>query len=94
MSQPDTAVWERLRYLFTTLAEMTPQEALKYKWDVNNKDYVLKGGSYSAKSNYGDLIEQLGYRLNIRNAYSYFMICVAFGLVDSLGKTWYCVHGM
>ena len=86
MSQPDAAVWERLRYLFTTLAEMTPQEALKYKWDVDNKDYVLKGGSYSAKSNYGDLIEQLGYRLNIRNAYSYFMICVAFGLVDSLGK--------
>ena len=82
----DNAVWQRLQSLFKTLAEMTAMKTDKYKWDAVNKGYVKTGATYAEQTSFSGLGDELRKRLNIRNAYSYFMICIAFGLVDSLGK--------
>ena len=82
----DNNVWQRLQYLFTVLAQMTGTATDKYKWDPENKGYVATGSKYAEQTSFSALGDELQYRLNIRNAYSYFMICIAFGLVDSLGK--------
>ena len=90
-TQDDTAVtdnniWQRLQLLFTTLAGMTGEEIAKYRWNVANKGYEKTGATYPAQQSWSALADDLSLRLSIRNAYSYFMICVVFGLVDSLGK--------
>ena len=82
----DNNIWQRLQYLFTTLAQMTSVETDKYKWDATNKGYIATGSKYAEQTSFSGLGDELGKRLSIRNAYSYFMICIAFGLVDSLGK--------
>lgn len=90
-TQDDTAVtdnniWQRLQLLFTTLAGMTGEQIDKYRWNVTNKGYEKTGATYPAQQSWSALADDLSLRLSIRNAYSYFMICVVFGLVDSLGK--------
>lgn len=82
----DNTVWERLQLLFSDLARMTDQEIIKYRWDNNSKNYIATDETYSAQQSWSSLADSLQNRLNIRNAYSYFVICTAFGLVDSLGK--------
>ena len=82
----DNAVWQRLQLLFTDLASMTGEAVDKYRWNENTKGYEPTGGEYAAQQSWSALADDLTNRLNIRNAYSYFVVCVAFGLVDSLGK--------
>lgn len=82
----DNNIWQRLQLLFTTLAGMTGEEIDKYRWNTINKGYEKTGATYPAQQSWSALADDLTLRLSIRNAYSYFMICVVFGLVDSLGK--------
>lgn len=57
---------------------------------------------YPATNNWSSYVRTLEEKLNISTAFAYFIICMIFGLVDSLGKnmtlrtwdggkTWYCV---
>lgn len=85
-SVTDNNIWQRLQLLFTTLASMTGEEIFKYRWNTINKGYEKTGATYPAQQSWSALADDLSLRLSIRNAYSYFMICVVFGLVDSLGK--------
>lgn len=85
-SVTDNNVWQRLQLLFTTLASMTGEEIYKYRWNTINKGYEKTGATYPAQQSWSALADDLSLRLSIRNAYSYFMVCVVFGLVDSLGK--------
>lgn len=82
----DNNVWRRLQLLFTDLASMTGEAVDKYRWNTQTKGYEPTGDSYAAQQSWSALADDLTNRLNIRNAYSYFVICTAFGLVDSLGK--------
>lgn len=79
-------IWKRLQLLFTDLASMTGEEVKKYIYDEQTRGYKLGIGSYPAQQSWSSLADDLTNRLSIRNAYSYFIICIAFGLVDSLGK--------
>ena len=85
-SVTDNNIWTRLQLLFTTTAGMTGEEIDKYRWNTINKGYEKTGATYPAQQSWSALADDLTLRLSIRNAYSYFMICVVFGLVDSLGK--------
>ena len=85
-SVTDNNIWQRLQLLFTTLAGMTGEEISKYRWNTITKGYEKTGATYPAQQSWSALADDLTLRLSIRNAYSYFMICVVFGLVDSLGK--------
>lgn len=85
-SVTDNNIWERLQLLFSDLAKMTSVQVDKYRWDDSSKKYIKTGGVYNAETSWSTLADDLNNRLSLRNAYSYFMICVAFGLVDSLGK--------
>lgn len=85
-SVTDNNIWSRLQLLFTTLASMTGEEIQKYRWNTINKGYEKTGATYPAQQSWSALADDLSLRLSIRNAYSYFMVCVVFGLVDSLGK--------
>ena len=82
----DESVWERLKLLFTNLAEMTSVAVDKYIWDVEKKSYKKGVGKYAAQTSFSTLAASLDNKISLKNAYSYFVICVAFGLVDSLGK--------
>lgn len=82
----DNNIWQRLQLVFSALASMTGEDVDKYRWNVTTKGYEKTGGVYPAQQSWSALADDLSLRLSIRNAYSYFMICVAFGLVDSLGK--------
>ena len=81
----DNNIWNQLKQLFTTLAGMVGETTDKYYWDTVSGGYVKTGEQYNA-GDWGSLSAELSQRLSIKNAYSYFMICVVFGLVDSLGK--------
>lgn len=85
-SVTDNNIWQRLQLLFTTLAGMTGEEIGKYRWNTITKGYEKTGATYPAQQSWSALADDLTLRLSIRNAYSYFMICVVFGLADSLGK--------
>ena len=79
-------VWDRLKDLFHTTARMTGEQIDQYLYDSVVGGYVKTGSVYNAQSDWGTLSAELARRINLKNAYSYFLICVAFGLVDSLGK--------
>lgn len=81
----DINIWNALKSLFTTLAGMVGETTYKYYWDTISGGYVKTGEVYNA-GDWGSLSAELSQRLSIQNAYSYFMVCVVFGLVDSLGK--------
>ena len=83
----DDNIWEKLQLLFSCLARMTNSEVPRYAWDGDKKTYYkLSGQVYPAVNNWSSDADLLGLRLSLKNAYSYFMISIAFGLVDSLGK--------
>lgn len=82
----DNNIWQRLQLLFTDLASMTGEAVDKYRWNVQTKGYEKTGDQYAAQQSWSALADDLTNRLNIRNAYSYYIVCIAFGLVDSLGK--------
>lgn len=81
----DINIWQRLQLLFSTLAQMVGEVTDKYKWDEVNGGYVTTGEVYTP-ADWSSLSAALSQRISLRNAYSYFMICTTFGLVDSLGK--------
>lgn len=81
----DTNIWNQLKQLFTILASMVGESTDKYYWDTISGGYIQTGERYPA-GDWGALSAALSQQLSIKNAYSYFMICVIFGLVDSLGK--------
>ena len=86
-SVPDDSIWEEcLKPLFTAVATMGnidyPAQS-EYKWDETNKSYTATGGIYRIDEN---AAEKLKTRLSVRNAYAYYVIAIALGLIDSLGK--------
>ena len=81
----DNNVWLRLQLLFSVLSQMVGENTPKYKWDEVNGGYVETQDVYTP-ADWSSLSAALSQRISLRNAYSYFMICVVFGLVDSLGK--------
>ena len=82
----DDAVWTALQGLFTLFAQMTSSTVKKYTWNEQSGGYVETDGEYPAQSSWSTLAAELDTRFSIKNAYSYLLICVKFGLVDSLGK--------
>lgn len=78
-------VWDRLKDLFYVTAQMTGEPIDQYSYDELLGGYVKTGQTYGV-ADWGALAPELNRRISLRNAYSYFLICVAFGLVDSLGK--------
>lgn len=82
----DNNIWLKLQQLFSIFAQMTGSTVQKYGWDDVSKGYRQIEGSYPAQSSWSTLAAELDEIFSIRNAYSYFLICVNFGLVDSLGK--------
>ena len=81
----DNNIWNALKQLFTITANMVGESTDKYYWDTISGGYIKTGERYNA-GDWGALSAALSQQLSIQNAYSYFMICVIFGLVDSLGK--------
>lgn len=82
----DDAVWKALQELFTLFAQMTSSSVKKYIWNDASGGYVETDSEYPAQSSWSTLAAELDTKFSIRNAYSYFLVCVMFGLVDSLGK--------
>lgn len=82
----DDNVWRSLQELFSLFAQMTSSTVKKYVYDENSGDYKEGEGEYPAQSSWSTLAAELQNKLSIKNAHSYFMICMVFGLVDSLGK--------
>lgn len=82
----DDAVWTALQELFTLFAQMTSSTVKKYTWNEQSGGYVETEGEYPAQSSWSTLAAELDTKFSIKNAYSYFLVCVKFGLVDSLGK--------
>lgn len=82
----DDNVWKGLQELFSLFAQMTSSTTKKYVWDDISKGYSETSSEYPAQSSWSTLAAELDMKFSIRNAYSYFLICVKFGLVDSLGK--------
>ena len=85
-SVTDDAVWTALQELFTLFAQMTSSTVKKYTWNEQSGGYVETEGEYPAQSSWSTLAAELDTKFSIKNAYSYFLVCVKFGLVDSLGK--------
>lgn len=82
----DDAVWTALQGLFTLFAQMTSSTVKKYIWNEQSGGYVETDGEYPAQSSWSTLAAELDTKFSIKNAYSYLLVCVKFGLVDSLGK--------
>lgn len=82
----DNNIWIKIQKLFSVFAQMTGSTVQKYGWDDLSKGYKEIEGSYPAQSSWSTLASELDEIFSIRNAYSYFLICVKYGLVDSLGK--------
>lgn len=82
----DDNVWRTLQELFSLFAQMTSSTVKKYVWNDISGGYVETDSEYPAQSSWSTLAAELETKFSIRNAYSYFLICVVNGLVDSLGK--------
>ena len=83
----DDNIWRSLQTLFTPLAQMTVSDIPKYIWNTAQSTYSkVEGEVYPGTTNWSTMADELSDRLCLRNAYSYFLICTVFGLVDSLGK--------
>lgn len=70
----DNNIWQRLQLLFTDLASMTGEAVDKYRWNVQTKGYEKTGDQYAAQQSWSALADDLTNRLNIRNAYSYYIV--------------------
>lgn len=82
----DNNVWQQLQKLFTVFAKMTTSTTKKYVWNDTSGGYEETSESYPAQSSWSTLAAELQEIFSIRNAYSYFLAAVKYGLVDSLGK--------
>lgn len=78
-----------LKLLFTATSTLAPENTPKFIWDTDTNSYKKTSEQYAAKGGPQDWEPDsisLNNILDIRSAYTYFMVTVAFGLVDSLGK--------
>lgn len=82
----DDSVWKSYQELFSLFAQMTSSTVKKYVWNDVSGGYVETDGEYPAQTSWSTLAAELDTKFSIRNAHSYFLVCVIFGLVDSLGK--------
>lgn len=82
----DDNVWRALQELFSIFAQMTSSTVKKYIWDETSGGYKETSGEYPAQSSWSTLAAELDTKFSIKNAYSYLLTCVKYGLVDSLGK--------
>lgn len=82
----DDNVWRALQELFSIFAQMTTSTVKKYLWNEQTGGYEETAGEYPAQSSWSTLAAELDTKFSIRNAYSYLLVCVKYGLVDSLGK--------
>lgn len=82
----DDNVWKALQELFSIFAQMTSSTIKKYIWDETSGGYKETSGEYPAQSSWSTLAAELDTKFSIKNAYSYLLVCVKYGLVDSLGK--------
>ena len=84
-SQPPSGTdpWLKLQALFAQTARIpSPTTSKIYTYDVSTKAFVTNGEVYAETNEVETFVE----RLSIKNAYGYFVITMAFGMVDSLGK--------
>lgn len=84
-SQPpsDTDPWLKLRDLFAQTARIPePSTSKIYTYDSSSKTFKTNGEVYAETNE----VETFVDKLSIKNAYGYFVIAMAFGMVDSLGK--------
>lgn len=82
----DDNVWGVLQELFSIFAQMTTSTVKKYIWNESVRGYEESEGEYPAQSSWSTLAAELDTKFSIRNAFSYLLVCVKYGLVDSLGK--------
>lgn len=82
----DDNVWRALQELFSIFAQMTTSTVKKYIWNESVGGYEETEGEYPAQSSWSTLAAELDTKFSIRNAFSYLLVCVKYGLVDSLGK--------
>ena len=84
-SQPPSGSdpWLKLQALFAQTARIPePTTSKIYTYDSATKQYTTNGETYAETNE----VETFVDKLSIKNAYGYFVICMAFGMVDSLGK--------
>lgn len=84
-SQPPSGSdpWLKLQELFAQTARIPePTTSKIYTYDSASKQYSTNGEVYAETNE----VETFVDKLSIKNAYGYFVICMAFGMVDSLGK--------
>lgn len=82
----DDNIWRVLQELFSIFAQMTTSTVKKYIWNESVGGYEETEGEYPAQSSWSTLAAELDTKFSIRNAFSYLLVCVKYGLVDSLGK--------
>lgn len=82
----DDNVWRALQELFSIFAQMTTSTVKKYIWNESVGGYEETEGEYPAQSSWSTLAAELDTKFSIRNAFSYLLVCVKYGLIDSLGK--------
>lgn len=82
----DDNIWRALQELFSIFAQMTSSTVKKYIWNETSGGYEETAGEYPAQSSWSTLAAELDTKFSIKNAYSYLLTCVKYGLVDSLGK--------
>lgn len=84
---PESA-WAALDRLFQVTKVMTTSSIPEFNYDDNTRSWVKTGNIIPGKpdSAWSNEVGYLGNRLNIKNAYSYFIVSILFGMVDSLGK--------
>lgn len=82
----DDNIWRALQELFSIFAQMTSSTVKKYIWNGTSGGYEETAGEYPAQSSWSTLAAELDTKFSIKNAYSYLLTCVKYGLVDSLGK--------
>lgn len=84
-SQPPSGTdpWLKLQDLFAQTARIPePTTSKIYTYDSTSKSFTTNGEVYAPTNE----VETFVDKLSIKNAYGYFVIAMAFGMVDSLGK--------
>lgn len=87
-SAPSSNIYTNLSNLFSITDKMSYLIGVTGKYTFNNTDsnYVYDGFKTAPSETDFVLAEKLNNALALNNASSYFTICVALGLTDSLGK--------
>ncbi|WP_418880077.1 hypothetical protein, partial [Waltera sp.] len=76
----DDNVWRALQELFSIFAQMTTSTVKKYIWNESVGGYEETEGEYPAQSSWSTLAAELDAKFSIRNAFSYLLVCVKYGL--------------